>query len=121
MSVVFERSGGIAGTRQRLEVADETLTWEDRVRGNGQRRLTLPEHARVAALVERARDGAPPTVRGGRPRPDAFDLQISLDGQPRAVLNTVEQPVESDGSAWGDLFAFLDGLLTAELAKAGSR
>lgn len=121
MSVVYERSGGIAGNRQRLELLDEALTWEDRFHGKGERKLTLAEHARVAALVERARDTAPPTVRGGRAQPDSFQLQISLDGFPRAIMTTTDQPVPSDGSQWGDLFAFLDALLASEVDKAGSR
>lgn len=119
MSVVYERSGGIVGMQQRLELdtGKRTLGFSDRRLGAGQRALTAEEATRLESLVAAARkEERAPTGEGGHVS-DGFTLRLSVDGQVLAELGTVSVPLgKGEGSPWGELLSFVDHLLEQELA-----
>ncbi len=124
MSVTYERTGGFAGVRQRLEISSDKVKLTDRRAGTRERALTKDEATRLDALVKKAR-AVPFAARGGGGRAsDTFTLKLWLEDEqePRATISTVAVPLDgSDGTPWGDLLAFADGVLTAELDAARSK
>lgn len=117
MSVVYERSGGIAGTQQRLELdtGKRTLRFNDRRLGGGERALSEEELTRLKTLLETARGEQPPTGGAGYAT-DSFTLRLSVDGQLLAELGTFAVPLgKGDGSPWGELLSFVDKLLEQAL------
>jgi len=118
MSVTYERTGGFAGMRQRLEISSDKVKLTDRRAGTRERALAKDEAARLDALVKKAKAVPFRAPQGGGRVSDAFTLKLWLDdeGEPRATMSTVAMPLEgSDGTPWGDLLAFADGMLAAEL------
>lgn len=118
MSVTYERTGGFAGVRQRLEISSDKVKVTDRHTGERERALVEDESARLGALVKKAEAVPFSAPGGGGGVRDAFTLKLWLDDEkePRATISTVVVPLEgSDGTPWGDLLAFVDGMLTAEL------
>ncbi len=124
MSVTYERTGGFAGMRQRLEISSDKVKVTDRRAGTRERALTKDEAARLDALVKKAKAVPFPAPGGGGQVRDAFTLKLWLDDEkePRATISTTAVPLDgSDGTPWGDLLAFVDGVLTAELDAAKAK
>ncbi len=124
MSVAYERTGGFAGMRQRLEISSDKVKVTDRRAGTRERPLGRDEAARLDALVKKAKAVPFPARAGGGRVSDTFTLKLWLDGEsePRATISTVAVPLDgSDGTPWGDLFAFVDGMLAAEIEAAKSK
>jgi hypothetical protein len=120
MSVAYERTGGFAGMRQRLEISPDKVKVTDRRAGTRERALAQDESSRLDALVKKAK-AVPFPARGGGRGSDSFTIKLWFDEEqePRATLSTHAVPVEeSDGTPWGDLITFLDKILTAELDAA---
>jgi len=123
MSVVYERTGGFAGIRQRLEIDLSTrqLKVTDRHTGQAARTLTSEEATRLQTLITGAQGQPPPTAGDAGRVSDAFTLQLWLGNQPapQVTLSTVAVPLgKGEGTPWGQLLSFLDALLTAELERA---
>lgn len=114
MSVIYERTGGIAGQHTRLEIPDgKTLNLKDRRAGERSRALTADEQKTLASHVEQVKKSAAPTTRPPRAS-DTFHHKLTINGEPRVDLATTGS-VPNDGSADSALIAFLDALATQEL------
>lgn len=119
-SVIFERTGGFIGIRQRLELSEGKMTAEDaRSRLKKERDLTPEEQQRLDALLAGV-------VGQEAPRGDAagvsdgFVLNLELPERAPIRFHTLSVPFgKGDGSPFGELFAFLDGLLGAAVDTQG--
>lgn len=117
MSVIYERTGGIAGQHTRLEIPDgRTLNLKDRRAGERSRALTSDEQNTLASHLEQVKKSSAPTTRPPRAS-DTFHHRLTINGEPRVDLATTGAAPPNDGSADAALIAFLDGLATQELKK----
>ena len=116
MNVVYERSGGFIGMNQRLEVDAGKLRAFDRGQKRTERQLTDAEAKALADLVARVEDAAPPkTDPALAGTSDTFTLKVKA-GNASANVQTLNVPYgKGDGSAWGELLAWLDAKLGAAL------
>lgn len=122
MSVVYERTGGFAGVRQRLELdAHGALQVTDRHTGETRRTLDPTEQQTLRSLLAGVEGQPPPhSSPEAQHSSDMFTLRLWLSDAepPRVTLSTLAVPLgEGEGSAWGQLLSFLDGLLTAGLEQ----
>lgn len=115
----YERSGGIAGFRHRLEVSQESLTAFDKQKPVSTRRLEKSELQRLHSLVEEAKRFPPPADAPANAHiSDLYYVQLTLTkGEPPTlVLHLLGLPGEtSDGSAWGNLLAHCEALLNQSI------
>lgn len=126
MSVVYERTGGFAGVRQRLEVdAHGALQVTDRHTGETRRTLDATEQQTLRSLVAEVEGQPPPhSSPDAQQGSDTFTLRLWLFSgserppEPQVTLATLAVPLgEAEGSPWGRLLSFVDGLLTSGLEQ----
>ncbi|MDQ3266853.1 MAG: hypothetical protein M3Y59_24905 [Myxococcota bacterium] len=123
MSVVYERTGGFAGVRQRLEVEETSGALQVTDRHTGETRRTLdPTQLQTLRSLVTGVEGQPPPHSSPEAQhsSDTFTVRLWLSGsdQPRVTLSTLAVPLgEGEGSPWGRLLSFVDGLLTAGLEQ----
>jgi hypothetical protein len=118
--VIFERTGGFIGIRQRLELAGGRLVAEDaRSRLKKERDLTADERQRLEALLAGVEGQDAPTGDATGVS-DGFVLNLELPDRAPIRFHTLSVPFgKGDGSPFGELFAFLDGLLGAAVDGQG--
>jgi len=119
-TVIFERTGGFIGIRQRLELSGGTLTAEDaRSRLKKERALTSDEQQRLDALLAGV-EGQDAPAGEATGVSDGFVLNLELPDRVPIRFHTLKVPFgPGDGSPFGELFAFLDGLLAAAVDGQG--
>lgn len=118
--VTYERTGGFIGIHQRLELTDGTLLAEDRrSRLKKKRALTTEEQDRLATLLGGVEGRTVPTGDAVGVA-DGFVLNLELPGRAPIAFHTLRVPFGgSDGSAFEDLFSFLDRLLAGQVEGQG--
>jgi hypothetical protein len=114
MEIVYERSGGLAGLRERLSIREGTLAVSERGTKTGERTLTVDEQKRVDALLaELSRAGEP--VASDENVADAFQVMLFIDGPTRVTTRSVTLPAAGLGKSWDEALRWLDALLSSEL------
>lgn len=123
MIAEYERTGGFAGIRQRLEIDGDRKRVKviDRHTGEAERSLGEDELTRLFSLIAAVNGQKPPVGSGVSGQvSDSFTVQLWLGGAatPVVTLSTLAVPLgKGEETPWGELLSFIDGMLTRELEK----
>ena len=123
LDLTYQRSGGFAGTMQKLIIHDRAMTVMVRGKQSAQRALTAAEVKDVTEKLAKAQATPAPgkQPKGQRRIADAFVVSLFLGDSKEPVLqrDTLDFPATGAGAAWDALTARLDAMLAAQSSGPG--